>query len=431
MTLFDDPRAPTLRAPSRPRSSPPPLSLEIVLARVGLVALGLWHSFGSGVSSSVTIGDALMLVCIPIWFGGLRRARSGTTLLIIAALAVANGLLLSKYAAIDHTVGLGNAADTIMQLFGVVAGAGFVLWCSQVISIPQIGLLYGLGMIGQVLAAGEFAFTTDGWKRGLAVASAVVVLALAARCRTARARLCAELSALTALALASAVLDSRSYLGTFLLTAVMVACRHRPWRSSGRTRWPIVAVLMGTIAIGIYEIGTSLLVDGYLGRAAQVRSVQQLHTAGSLILGGRPELGATIALFEHRPIGFGTGVVANAVDVRAAKVGLAQLNYNPNNGYVDNFMFGSQIELHSVIGDLWAHFGFFGIALTVMFAFVAVRALAVSVAARTGSALLFFLCAWTLWNLLFSPALSAAPALLAALGLGLACLPRKTATAGA
>jgi hypothetical protein len=249
---------------------------------------------------------------------------------------------------------------------------------------------------------------------------AVVVLSTAALVRSPRKRATAELVGLAALGLLSLVLDSRSYLATFLLTFTLVVWQHRSARTTGRRSWVLVALFIAALAVSMYQLGTSLLVNGYLGHDAQARSVEQIRQAGSLILGGRPELGASVALFEYQPTGFGAGVIANAADVHAAKVGLAQLNYDPNNGYVDQFMFGGQIELHSMVGDLWAHFGLVGLALCVTFAFFVFRGLATAVARRSGTALVYFLCWWTLWNVFFSPFLSAAPILLPALGFVLA-----------
>jgi hypothetical protein len=79
-------------------------------------------------------------------------------------------------------------------------------------------------------------------------------------------------------------------------------------------------------------------------------------------------------------------------------------------------MFGGQIELHSMIGDLWAHFGLAGLALCLLFGFLVVRGMAGAVADRSGSALVYFVCWWTLWSMFFGPFLATAPVLLAALG---------------
>jgi hypothetical protein len=392
---------------------------EAALAQIAVLVLGLWYPLGSGVASSTTLGDLLLLVAMPVWWKGLRDAFGGTVLLALGALSIVSGLILTKVAAIDHTISLGIAADAVMLVFGVIAGAGLVLWARTVVPIARLGLMYGLGLLVQAAMLGAIGFSTTAWKNALAIVSAVTLLSLAASARNPRRRATVELGTLALLAVLSAVLDSRSYLATFLLTLTLVVWQHRPVATKGRRSWAWVAVFMAALAAGMYQLGTSLLVDGYLGKAAQARSIEQLRTAGSVILGGRPELGASFALFKYQPTGFGAGVIANSADVRAAKIGLSQLNYDPNNGYVDKFMFGGQIELHSTIGDLWAHFGLAGLALCVVLALIVLRILAGAVAERTGTALIYFLCWWTLWNVFFSPFLAAAPTVLLVLGLGL------------
>lgn len=412
-------RLPHQAAPAR-ASERLVINREATLAHVGTFLLGLWYPLGSGVASSTTIGDLLLLVCMPVWWLGLRRAYGGTTLLAVGGLTMASGLLLTEFSKYDHKVSFGIAADALMLLFGVIAGAGFVLWARDSVSVPRLGLVYGVGLLVQAGLFGQLAFNSYAWKNGLGIGTAVVVLSAALLTRSAAARLVAEVAGLGALSLLSVLLDSRSYLATFLLTFALVLWQRRPVRAAGRRSWAWVAGFIAALAIGMYQLGTSLLVNGYLGRDAQARTVAQIRQAGSLILGGRPELGATIALFKYRFTGFGAGVIANSADVRAAKIGLAKLNYDPNNGYVDQFMFGGQIELHSTLGDLWAHFGLTGIAMCLLFGYLVFRGLASAVADRTGSALVFFLCWWSLWNVFFSPFLSAAPIMLPALGFAMA-----------
>ena len=397
--------------------------LEKAVARAGLFSLGTWFAIGAGVASSVTIGDIVAILLVPIWITSLRRYRGAVLFACAGLLALASGLALSKWARIDHNVSSGIAASALMLLLGIICGAGFVLWSRGVLTVSQIGVWYGLGLLTDVARRHHLALTTDGWKHGFAVAAGVLVLAVAHRMKLRRT---AELVALAALAILSIGLGARSYFATFLLTLMVIAWLNRPRTLSHRASWTWTAALLGGLAIGIYYLGSTLLVNGYLGRAAQAKSVEQIDTAGSLILGGRPELGATLALFKERPWGFGAGVIANSHDIGVAKAGLADLHYDPNNGYVDRFMFGGQIELHSTLGDVWANFGIAGLLLIALIALLVVRGLALSIAEGTGSALLVFFAGGRLWNLTFSPFLSAAPSLLLALGLA---LPRRVKSA--
>jgi hypothetical protein len=393
--------------------------LEQLVAGVGLFALGLWRPLGAGIASAVTVGDVIVILLIPVWFGELRR-YVGARLLVAVALAAAwAGFLLSEWSKADHRVSSGIAADTLMLLVGTVAGACFVLWARRALSISQIGIWYGFGLVAGLALKHLVALSTAGWKNGLAVAAGIFALGVAYRAPRQRI---AEAAALILLAGLSIAFDSRSYFATFLLTLMVVVWQMRPQRLSRRAAMQWTVALLAGLAVGIYYLGTTLLLDGYLGRSAQARSIEQIRTAGSLILGGRPELGATMALISHDVMGFGAGVIANMHDIMVAKTGLAALHYDPNNGYVDKYMFGGQIELHSMVGDVWAGFGLVGLLFLAVVAALVISGLVRSIATRIGSALLVFLCWWTLWNLMFSPLLSAAPSLL--LVLGLVLLPR-------
>ena len=94
--------------------------------------------------------------------------------------------------------------------------------------------------------------------------------------------------------------------------------------------------------------------SGTLGEDAQNRTIAQSSSSAGLLLSARPELGASWALFRNRPWGYGAGVKPRFEDLWVAKQGMAALGYDPENGYVENFMFGGRIELHSGLMDMWA-----------------------------------------------------------------------------
>ncbi len=111
------------------------------------------------------------------------------------------------------------------------------------------------------------------------------------------------------------------------------------------------------------------------------------------------------------------------------KQGMWVINYDPENGWVDNYMFGGRIELHSTLGDLWAYWGIAGVALVVGVLIIMIQRTSVDLAARSASALLVFTVMISAWNLAFNPTYSSLPYL--ALALGLALAPRSvSAVAG-
>ena len=256
----------------------------------------------------------------------------------------------------------------------------------------------------------------------------LLCLAWLAGARGSRTARWPELLALLVLALYSALHDSRSLFAMLALTAVLVLWQKLP---PGHSRRKALAttVLAGTASlIVIYELGSNLLVGGFLGAAAQQRSIAQIDSAGFLLLGGRPELAATAALFRWHPFGFGVGIVPSLEDIAVAKTGMLAINYEPNNGYVERYMFGSQFELHSVAGDLWVYFGLAGVLLAGLMAWLLLRWCLTSIVARSGSAVVLFLAIMTLWDIVFSPLYSSVTVM--GLALGLTGVLRSKAKAG-
>jgi hypothetical protein len=203
-----------------------------------------------------------------------------------------------------------------------------------------------------------------------------------------------------------------------MISGAIVAAAHQR-RISPRATFLLFVVL----AIIVYNVGSALLVAGVLGPESQARSLEQLQRAGSVLLGGRPEFAASVALITTKIWGFGAGTLANANDILIAKVGMHQIEYNPDNGYVEQFMFGDKIELHSVTGDLWAITGVLGLVLAAYIAVILIRYLSVSIAEAHATGLVLFLAVITLWNLGFNTIYTSSLPLI--LGLGLAFLPKN------
>jgi hypothetical protein len=277
-----------------------------------------------------------------------------------------------------------------------------------------IGVCFGLGMFVQaVLHPGSWA--DNPWKFAFAIPVAVLVLGAS----LATGRVAAQLGAAITIAIVSVVLDSRAYSAALALVALLLVWRVLGARRGGRTSRARTAAFVVAVAGAVYLLATTLLVNGYLGANAQQRSIEQIQASGSLILGGRPELAATLTLMEHRITGYGVGVVPTPNDVLVAKSGLASINYAPNNGYVERYMFGGHFELHSVLGDMWANWGLAGLAFVLVVASLALRGVVEAVSGGPGNVLTIYVCVWTLWNLAFSPLVVSAPILVLAVALTL------------
>lgn len=383
-----------------------------------IVAAGIMVACGTRIFLfwGVTIGYVVAAGLLPVWIGSLRRYRGGPLFVIVGAMAALWGLLLSVWVDSAHHVDHKVAIASMATLVGAICSIGAVLWARRVLGMRFVGAFFGLGMLLSAAMKGG-AGADNPWKFVIAIPLAVFLLSLL---HLSSSRV-PELLGLLLFAVVSAALDSRSYFGAFLLAALLVAWQLRSQTASRRASWVWRASLIGGIVVAIYNLGTALLLNGALGAEAQQRSISQIDTAGSLILGGRPELAATFALMRSHPMGYGVGVAPNHADMIVAKTGMAEINYDPNNGYVERYMLGGHFELHSIIGDLWSGWGIMGLILVGVIAALLIRSLAEGIGGRMISGVTAFLACWSLWNLLFSPLYSAAPSLI--IGIGLTLLP--------
>lgn len=364
--------------------------------------------------SALTPGIGLAVVLAPLLLAVLPRFRLAVPLFVLAGVALAGGVGLSVLAPDAYRIDAGNQLYSITFFAGIFISIAALLWARTKLEPATIAIIFGLGSMISA-AFGDGLGSGNPWKFALAVPVAMLLLGVASATRS---RI-VELVVLIMLAGVSVIFDSRSYMATFLLAGVLVVWQLKPRKLSQRGTVARTAILLVAAGAAVYLLGTELLVGGVLGTEAQQRTLSQLDTAGNLILGGRPELGAFLALLAYRPIGFGFGAVLDLAGVNAAKAGMTATGYDAENGYVERFMFGSGIELHSVTGDLWAQAGLPGIALAIMIAVIVIIGVVRHVAHGTATALHLFLTCWTGWNLLFSPLISATPTLILLLALTL------------
>ncbi|WP_102510253.1 hypothetical protein [Sanguibacter massiliensis] len=374
-------------------------TIEKLLAAALVVIAGAWYPVVGG----LTVATVLAVALAPVLLSSLRRFRGASGLFLLWLVAIGAGLLLANLAHPESTVLPNVTRDGAFHLLGVTFGVPVVLWARERWSDPAVGLLFGVGMLATAMTDLS---PINPWKFTLSVPVAVVVLSIAWLRRSRRL----EIAALLVVAGLCGVNDSRSMFGLVLMTAAIVAgqqWRERSRLRRGRTKrrgsvlglFLLVAVLGGAA----YQLGQALALEGALGTAAAERSARQIEQSGSMLVGSRPEMGATFALVRERPLGFGLGVLPDGTELRAAKIGMSSLGYDPNNGYVERYMFGRGVEVHSVVGDLWAWSGLVGLLLGVVLLVVVGRGLLGRLVDGTASALIVLLSLRVLWDLLFAP----------------------------
>ncbi|MEU4384405.1 hypothetical protein [Promicromonospora sp. NPDC023805] len=347
----------------------------------------------------LTAGIAASVVLLPLWLPWLRGSRWIAWTTGLAVTAAMWSVWLTVWHSSSRSVSLVGTFESVFVVLGLACGIGCVLWARSRMSVTAVGVAFGFGMLLGINPDGG-TYAENPWRFGFALPVTVIVLALAARWR----KRWVDVVALLALAGASAVNGGRSSSAILLMVALLVL-----WQSWGRPASSRLSALRTLILFGLLALGTYLsvqtaILDGALGEGAQDRTELQLATSGTLITGGRPEIGATAALMGASPGGFGGGSVPSMTDVLVAKSGMAALGYEPNNGYVENYLFGSGFELHSVIGDFWAWYGIPGLVLTLLLAAFFLIRVSVVVTARSASALVLFLVIKAMWDLMFSPA---------------------------
>lgn len=403
---------------ARPFASRPDSAAKVV-AFVLLVLLGLRQE----INQALTLGDVAALALSPVWLSSLGRYRGGRGFVTIGAAALLLGFFLSAYSVADHgfdRISYFNNSVVFGSLFLTV---GVILWARTLMPDWLVGLGLGFGLVLGVSGAGRA--TENLWKFGYAVPAIVIALSLAsyARRKWGPSPRMVDMALLLVLAIVSGANDARSLFGMLMLAFTLVIWQMIPQGRSVRRSVAKTLVAFASLILVTYNVGTGLLVDGYLGAGAQQRSVEQIALTGSLLVGARPEMAATAALFQSRPWGFGVGITPSLQDILVAKTGMAAIHYAPNNGYVENYMLGTHFELHSVLGDFWVLFGLGGVAAAALILTHMVHWIVTAVAGRRATGLVLFLSIITLWNILFSPMYTSVPTMALAVGLILA---RKT-----
>lgn len=349
------------------------------------------------VGPGIPLGLVVALMIIPMWFASIRRFRWMSAWMALGLLAAVSGVVISIVQTsreVDPALLAGETATMLAML----ATVGVLLWARELLGSSRwVMVAFGVGLLANTVLNGLD--TPNPWKYQLVVPVAIVLLGVA------WTRPVVELICLGALAGVSVLNDSRSAAGFFLAAAVVRLWQFRRRGATRSNAWITVLALI-VLAGALYSTVQALILDGAFGEGTRARSEAQIQGSGSLLTGGRPELGASAALIHQNPWGYGSGVLPTANDVWVAKAGMSRLNYAPNNGYVENYLFGGQFEVHSVIGDLWIRDGLAGAAFAMLSVVLCVWGVATLISQRQASALAVYLTALAVWDALFSPFLT-------------------------
>ncbi|MDN3497244.1 hypothetical protein QL996_14980 [Planococcus sp. APC 4015] len=341
------------------------------------------------------------IVVLPMAAKYLFQYRWAPSFAVLSVVAAVAGALLT-FASMGEV-----STPLLVAQSGRILGLGVLLavflWAKALAGTRRTVFAFALGSIVNVAFVG--ANDANLWKFTLAAPLTLLLLSLP----RVYGRRFPQALVLAALAGASLAFDSRSLAG-FLVVALALTLTLPSSRSElprSRGSW-LTAVRIALVVLGAYLLLQAAILEGMLGDEIRDRTQAQIQTGGSVLTGGRPEVGASVALLTANPWGFGAGVLASPQDILVAKTGMAALGYDPNNGYVENYMFGLGFEVHSVLGNLWILAGPIGALLALFAAVWLIRGIADEVSSGVASAVAIYLATRSLWDIGFSPLFTSA-----------------------
>ncbi|QDG68079.1 hypothetical protein NIBR502772_19375 [Pseudarthrobacter sp. NIBRBAC000502772] len=342
-----------------------------------------------------TPGLILALLLIPVIWSSAGRYRIGWPIGLSLAALVSVPVLL-EIAKVDHKIDDGAALGYVVILVGALVTYLSLLWSRKEFGVRTTALLYSGGWILQQ-AMSSASWSTNAWKYAFAWPVTVFVAALIYNNRSRFL----SLSLVGVMAAMSILNDYRSNFGLLVVTGLIILWLWNRGDHNSRVKTGGILVGLGVVFWGVYQAGIWLALDGYLGVRNQLITAQQLSRGESLLASGRIETSAAWNLLLNRPIGYGPGVVPNTEDVLVAKSALQATGVNLDSTYVNTYVVGQQIKLHSVASDLWVSFGIAGLVLAAYFAWLLLTRLVTS--QKQISVLYVFASVVALWDIGFSP----------------------------
>ncbi|GAA1656709.1 hypothetical protein [Microbacterium flavum] len=387
---------------------------ETGAALVAAVLVGVDVPLPYNTPLSIVVGLALL----PVVLNGGRRYRSFVALCILVFSTVGTGLLIAEFSSAPSSTSL--AIAQCMRVLSLAFAFAVLLWARGRTGARRIILAFATGMLVSVPIGGIHLLNP--WKFDLGLPLTLIALSLPFVYRRPIPQAVVGLLLIAV----NAAFSSRSAAG-FLLIAVAVSFTITPAADGVRRgrAWVVFRYAqVAAVAAGAYFLLQAAILDGMLGDDLQERTQAQVAASGSVLTGGRPEMGASVALITSNPWGYGAGAIPTPTQILVAKSGMARLGYDPNNGYVERYMFGTSFEVHSTLGDLWITFGIVGAVLAIFCVIVLLRGTGHAMATGTLSTVAVYLVIRGVWDMAFSPVYTSV--LLLPLALAVVAIPRRT-----
>ena len=398
------------------------IPIESLLAGVLAALLAM----PSGVSVSLSIGAAIALALSPVTVPTLWRDKRGRWLLISLVALVPSGWLVAQASLLqDH----GRTFSSKIFLFqaalpvGLLASVVGAYWCITKLGLQRFLLISFAGQLAAEPIVNPMLYVNP-WKCGLALPVSMLVILLFAR-----SRFLLVLVATPLLVAVSIAADFRSWTALLFISTVLTVFTGRRSTQLSTSRMASLWFVTGAASMAVAWLITQASTAGMLGEYLQRRTMTQLaNTNGNLLLGGRPEWGAAIALWRESPLGLGIGVSPSSDDYWLAirSLPLGSFAQQEIHGVARYFREGL-VSFHSTLWTFWANYGAAGVLFTVLALACAARATMTATAGtrsthlRASVALLMLSC---IWDLLFSPTIVSLLAIALATALHILCGPR-------
>ncbi len=226
--------------------------LSIAIALMTLFMLAARIFLGRGIS----IGHVMALATLPVWIGHIVRSTQGRLVVLLSLVALANGVWLTAYLSTTHSISELEFVTNIAELLSVVLILGVFLWACTLVRTWIVASAVGFGLVFSAVTRPAL-FLENPWKYALGLPIAALLLALAMGFR----RRLAELLVLVFLAGASALMDSRSFFGVFAIGILLTVWQMIPASSRKRTTAVEVLLTVTGLALAVYVVGTTLLLE--------------------------------------------------------------------------------------------------------------------------------------------------------------------------
>lgn len=370
------------------------------LERWGALAVVLLVAVRYRFSPDISLGFLISIALLPVTLHHLSRHRWALPIAVLAVLAAVSGVVITELR--GETVPVSQPLQIVqtVRVLGLAVILACLLWARSVIGTRRLVLMFGVGSLISLVITG---LNMDNiWKFSFSVPVILIVLGLP----WVWGHQGRQVIWLAVLAAVSAIGDSRSLAAMLVIAMAITLFEHRGLEQQPRRAWTAITRL-GLFALAGYFVVQAAILEGMLGEAARDRTEMQIDRSGSAIIGGRPEMGAAIALIAARPLGYGSGALVTYDERNIGKAGMWSIGYDPDNGYVDSYMFGNGHEVHSLLGDVWLHFGIAGALLAMVVVVAVLRSAGHGMATAAISSVALFLAVRSVWDFAFSPFASA------------------------